>query len=422
MDVNYLKRVAIGFISIVLVLAVFVYVVFHLTNGFTPQIATTPALQGEYMERDGSVGYIFRYETPVASDFLGTVNYNVADGEKVKLGQLAATVYEHGSEKKLTSQMVEIDRMIELLSRSNISDNVSVSDPQSVDDEIQKHITTLIKNKREGNYSAASDLGTELLISLNRRELIVSSKTSYDEQIALLRSERALLAAQLTGENKPVYVAQSGYFYYSCDGYEKLFDPDLLDGMTTADFDALVSETADSTRYVGKNVTAQKWYLALKLDRTELGKYTVGNTYKIAFHDYTDMNITMKLESVNAASLEGLLVFSSNEMPEGFDFERTQSVSVIVREHDGLRFPASALRLYDGAEGVYVLYGNTVFFRLAKVIARENGYAYVEADGEPFVVSEGDAEGNGRVVWQPVALYDEIIVAGTGLYHGMIVN
>lgn len=422
MDVAYLKRVGLGFLSIVLVLCIFVYVVFHLTNGFSPEIITTPALRGQYLERDDSQGYIFRYESVVSKLDGGTVNYNVSDGEKIGIGTLVATVYENVGDEKLTAQMVDIDRRIELLSRSNILDNVSVSDTKTEDEKIGGYLDTIMQSKRAGNYTAASNLSGDLLVAMNRRELIVSSRTSYDKEIAALRTERASISSALSGKSEAVYVNKSGYFYYECDGYERLFDPESLESMTPESLDALVSATPDSTGYVGKNVTLQKWYLALKLDRTELGKYTLGESYKIAFRDYSDITVTMKLERLNVSADEGLLVFSSNDMPEGFAFERSQSVSVITEEHEGLRFPASALRLCDGVEGVYVLYGNTVFFRAAEVIAKENGYAYVKADGDEYVVIEGDESGEGRVAWQSVALYDEVIVGGTGLYHSMIVN
>lgn len=422
MDVAYLKRVAIGFLSVVLVLCVFVYVVFHMTNGFTPEISTVPALRGQYLERNEVQGYIFRQESPVSQNQGGTVSYNVLDGERVGIGTSVATLYESGGDERLTARLVEIDRRIELLSRSNIQDNVSVSDTKTEDEKIRGYLETVIKSKRDGNLAAISNLSGELLVSLNRRELIVTSRTSYDAEIADLRRERATVASALSGKSEQIYVNKSGYFYYECDGYERVFSPELLSDLTPSSLDALAQSAPDGTAYVGKNVTDQKWYIAIKLERTELGKYSVGDLYKVAFRDYSDVVVSMRLERINVAADEGVLVFSTNDMPRGFAFERSQSVSIITETHDGLRFPASALRLYEGVEGVYVLYGNTVFFRAAEVIARENGYAYVKADGEEYVVSEGDESGVGRVVWQPVSLYDEVIISGTGLYHGMIVN
>ena len=422
MDVAYLKRVAIGFLSVVLVLCVFVYVIFHITGGFAAEISTVPALRGQYLERDEAQGYIFRQESPVSRMQGGTVSYNVSDGERVSMGMSVATLYESGGDRQLTSRLVEIDRRIELLERSNIRDNVSVSDTKSEDEKIRNYLETVIKSKRDSNLAAISNLSGDLLVSLNRRELIVTSRTSYDAEIAALRSERASVSSALSGKSSEIYVGSSGYFYYWCDGYERAFSPELLTDITPSSLEALVSSAPDSTVYVGKNVTDQKWYIAIVLERTELGKYTPGEYYKIAFRDYSDVTVSMRLDRINVAAEEGVLVFSTNDMPRNFAFERSQSVSIITETHDGLRFPASALRLIDGVEGVYVLYGNTVFFRAAEVIARENGYVYVSADTEQYVAVEGDADGAGRVVWQSVSLYDEVIIGGTGLYHGMIVN
>lgn len=422
MDIGYLKRTAIGFLSVLLVIAVFVYVIFHLTGGLRTEISTTPALKGEYVVQDTAQGYIFRDERPVSSEYSGTVNYNTANGEKVKQGELAATVYESGTEHELTARMVALDEEIALLERSNISDNVLVSGTQGLDEQITRYLEAIRAGKREGDLSPMENLSDELRVLLNRRELIVSSRTSFDEEIEELKRQRAELASRLSGKNEPLYASESGYFYYSCDGYENIFDPAELTDITPERFDYLVSSEPETNKYVGKYVLGQKWYLVLKLDRTEIGKYDQDHRYSVAFREYSDLRIKMKLERMSVSSDEGVLIFSTNEMPLGFDFERSQSVALITEEYEGLRFPVSALRKIDGVDGVYVLYGNTVFFRVAEVYGKEGGYAFVRADGESHVVSEGDESGEGRVVWRSVSLYDEVIVAGTGLYHGLIVN
>ena len=421
MDVKYLKRTAIGFLSILLVIAVFVYVIYHLTGGFASEISTTPALYAEYLDRDDARGCIFRYETPISSRYSGTVNYNVSDGEKVKQGELAATVYESGGDEHITRRMVEIDREIDLLVRSNISDNISISGTNGVDDEISRYMNSVREAKRSGDLSSLGNVSDELRVALNRRELIVSSRTDYNEQINELRAQRSALAAQLTGNSAPVYATESGYFYYGCDGYENIFDPAELSDITPDRLDYLLSCEPENAYRVGKSVSVQKWFLVLELDRTEIGKYTEGDSYGVAFRDYADMRVRMRLERISVTANRGLLVCSSNDMPTGFGFERFQDVSVITGEYNALRFPASALRLNEGAEGVYVLYGNTVFFRSAHILGRDGGYAYV-LPAAPTAEAEGDTETSASEQWKNVSLYDEVIIAGTGLYHGMIVN
>jgi len=421
MDVKYLKQVALGFLSVVLVLSILCYVVYHMTNGFSAEIKTTPALMGQYYESEEAEGYIFRQENVLSSKYSGTVNYNVNNGERVSVGTRVAQVYERTGDESLTSGMVAIDKKIEMLRASNISDNVSVSDTKACDDDISRYLEGMRQSKRNGNFAAAGSSATELLVLLNRREIIVSSRTSYNDIIESLEAERAVLAAKLSGTNEPVIVEESGYFYYDCDGYESVFLPELLDGMTPGELGELVSRTPDGTEYVGKNVTSQKWYMALTLDRAEISRFETGDSYKIAFNDYSGLFVDMTLEQMNAEADSALLVFSSNDMPAGFGYERSQSVSIITAEHEGLRFPMSAIRINDGVEGVFVLYGNTVFFRVAEVIGVENGYAVVKADTDTYIKADGTGDGS-DAVWSAVALYDEVIVSGTGLYHTMIVN
>ena len=417
MDVKYLKQVALGFVCVLLVLLIFGYVVYHVTGGFATEIRTTPALRGEYLEKEEALGYIFREESVVSSSYSGTVDYSVSNGEKIYAGATVAKVYETSGDA-LSSEMVSIDKKIALLRDSNIEDNVIVSSTKSTDEAIEKYLSGMFKNRRDGNYAAATSVSDDLLIALNRRELIVSRRTSYDDLIEELSERRAQIASSLFGKSESVSVEKSGYFYYDCDGYEGVFLPELLDAMTPSGLEALVSSEPDVSKYIGKNVTNQNWRLAVKLDRADVGRYETGETYKISFDDYDEIFIDMKLDRVAYEADVALLVFSSNVMPQGFDFEREQSISIITGEYEGLRFPMSAIRINDGVEGVFVLYGNTVFFRAAEVIGSENGYAVVKIKD----IESKEETDESEAVWENVALYDEVIISGIGLYHTMIVN
>ncbi len=411
MDIKYLKQTALGFLSVLLVLSVFSYVIYHITNGFSAGLVTTPALMGEYYEEEQARGYIFREENPISSNYSGTVSYNVSNGERVAAGTEVARVFDRTGDESLTAEMVEIDKKIQLLEASGISDNVSVSGTNTSDKEIADCVNQIFSGRRGGNYSSASAVSDRLLVSMNRRELILSGKGSYDGVIEKLNARKRELSSKLSGANERLVLDESGYFYYACDGYENIFDPELLGELTPSGLDSLAGALADAGRYAGKCVTSPRWYLALTLDRTEISKYTEGKEYKISFEDYGELHISMTLDRINTEADRGLLVFSATEMPAGFAFERVQSVSIITAEHEGLRFPMSAVRLNEGVEGVFVLYGNTVFFRRASVIGRENGYAVVAIEE----ATEGDT-------WSPLSLYDEVIISGTGLYHTMIVN
>ncbi len=411
MDTKYLKQVAIGFLSVVLVLSVFSYVIYHMTNGFSAEIKTTAALEGEYAVQKQAEGYIFREETPIFSKYSGTVSYSVPDGERVAADSELALVYEDTIDEGYSFEMAELDRRIEILENSNISDNMSVSDTNATDKEIAESLSQILESKKNNSYASVSSVSEELLISMNRRELIVTSRNSYSDIIRELNLKKAELKQRLVGSNEAVSFEQSGYFYYTCDGYESVFNPECLDTLTPSGLEKLAGVSPDTKKYIGKSVTNSKWYLALTLDRTDIAAYEAGHSYKIAFENYGELYIEMTLERVNIDGDGGLLVFSSLEMPRGFDFERFQSVSIILAEYQGLRFPMSAIRLNEGVEGVFVLYGNTVFFRRVTVIGQENGYV---------VVAIEDSAENQK--YKPLSLYDEVIVSGTGLYHTMIVN
>lgn len=391
------------------------YVVYHMTGGFETKLEGIPAVYGEYTEHDDGYGYIFRYESTVSSGYSGTVDYSIGNGERVAVGDSIAVVYEHENEKELTAELVEIDRMIELLTESNMADNEVITDTKKIDEQIKKCMESIIECRREGNAAALSKLEDELLVALNRRELIIFAGESYDEQIAHLKSKRKEISEKLTGENERITASESGYFYYECDGYEGVFSPELLETLTPSALDALLMSEPVSGGGIGKSVKLPEWHIAVEMDITKTSAYTAGKIYDVQMLDYADMTCKMTLEKISSEKNRALLIFSCDTMPEDFGFERRQSVRVVKERYEGLKIPAAALRLDEGVEGVFVLYGNTVFFRHADVIGKDNGYVYVNADAGSVINENGEER-------SPLALYDKVIIKGTGLYHTMIVN
>ena len=89
--------------------------------------------------------------------------------------------------------------------------------------------------------------------------------------------------------------------------------------------------------------------------------------------------------------------------------------------------PVSAIRYLDGYTGVYARFGNTVLFRVADVLGVVNGYAYVDENTEPIyeLTEETDENGEpvrGAIRYGALGLYDQVIVSGTGMYHGLIID
>ena len=128
-----------------------------------------------------------------------------------------------------------------------------------------------------------------------------------------------------------------------------------------------------------------------------------------------NMLLKMKLEKIatERASDRSVLIFSCGDLPEGFNYKRSQIVTIRTGETNGFRIPTTALRVLDGIKGVYTLDGSTVKFKRIHIIQNDtDGY---------YVASCDDVENApGSNKYGYLKLYDSIIVSGKDLKHGMV--
>jgi hypothetical protein len=107
-----------------------------------------------------------------------------------------------------------------------------------------------------------------------------------------------------------------------------------------------------------------------------------------------------------------VLLFSCEQMPAGFRFERVQDVRIVTETWEGYYVPETALHTdADGTLGVYILRGGVVCFRRIEVLYEGAGYR-VAAAYDP------EREDPGTYL----RLLDEMIVAGSNLFDGRILS
>ena len=107
-----------------------------------------------------------------------------------------------------------------------------------------------------------------------------------------------------------------------------------------------------------------------------------------------------------------VLVFSTGNVPEGFNFLRKQSVEVVQQSYTGYRVPVSAVRIIDGKQGVFVKKGNLAVFKEITALVEIDGY---------FIVAQQDKQ-NDENYADKLGMYDLIITKGKNLYENKIIQ
>lgn len=431
-DTGYLRAVLIGAAGSVLLLGLVYYVCWHITGGFKGGVELVTAINSSAVERYDAVGYMFRDETVLYSDYGGAVNYSFADGERVAAGEMLLTAYRDPDSANVTAALKNVDRRIAVLEESAVGGNVSVSYTKALENSIDVALKNVGASLADGRYGNAISGSEELLVLLNKKDLIFSASNGYDALLGELKAERTRLAASLTGDSKRTYAPFAGYFYSYCDGREGLYTVSALQSLTPSGLDDLKNTAAatapDGKTAVGKIARSRKWYMVVETEKSSLRDHEVGKMAEVVFSDCGGIAVDMLLERTVEEGDRALLIYYCERLPEEIDMMRRYNVSVKIKEYSGLRVPVSAIRYVDGREGVYCLFGNTVLFRVIEVIGTVDGYAYVKENGEPVMTTVEDVNSAGEMVEREVVLYgalglyDRMITAGTGMYHGLIID
>lgn len=403
--------------TIAVAAAALAYLGYHFFEGFSADIETeyaTIVTDSDVVPLDA---YIMRSESVIfaASATSGhSVGYVFSDGTKVHGGQVVANIYT--GDGSSDEAIVDLDRRIDLLESSNLTDGMTSSDTYVIDSKIQNYYYLIHQSTLLGNYSNLTKRRDELLTLINKRRILTGVTTGYSDRIESLTAERALLSAGQDTIAESVEAPYAGYFYSTTDGYESTFSASKVESLTLAEFDKMLSSqpTRYSDRAVGKMVSDFNWYIVCETTRDSLRYFTKGYSYYVNFPYNDDISIKMTLSNVvsEVGSDRVLLVLETERIPEDFSFRRMQPVDLVRSSYTGYRVPISAARLVDGKQGVYIMIGNTIEFREIDILLEMDGY-YIVAEQDP--VNDPDYASK-------LGLYDQIVVSGKNLYDGKLIS
>lgn len=403
--------------TIAVAAAALAYLGYHFFEGFSADIETeyaTIVTDSDVVPLDA---YIMRSESVIfaASATSGhSVGYVFSDGTKVHGGQVVANIYT--GDGSSDEAIVDLNRRIDLLESSNLTDGMTSSDTYVIDSKIQNYYYLIHQSTLLGNYSNLTKRRDELLTLINKRRILTGATTGYSDRIESLTAERALLSSGQDTIAESVEAPYAGYFYSTTDGYESTFSASKVESLTLAEFDKMLSSqpTRYSDRAVGKMVSDFNWYIVCETTRDSLRYFTKGYSYYVNFPYNDDVSIRMTLSNVvsEVGSDRVLLVLETERIPEDFSFRRMQPVELVRSSYTGYRVPISAARLVDGKQGVYIMIGNTIEFREIDILLEMDGY-YIVAEQDP--VNDPDYASK-------LGLYDQIVVSGKNLYDGKLIS
>lgn len=361
--------------------------------------------------------YIVRSEELIKSDLSGTYNFVVSDGDKLSKNQTIANIYSTDSQFRIEEQKNDIEAKMEILNDSSVEFNYFTLNVSKIDKDVSGMLAKYRNCIESGEYSLGIQTKNELLVTLNKRYLVVNALTGFKNDLDALESKKESLESKLSVSNGSVLAPCSGFFYSDVDGYETILTPELLQ---TATVDSLL-EAIDSPPLehsedvLGKIVSEFDWYTVCVTDKETAQYFTSGDYYEISYPYSVGQTIKSLLSNkiVQSDTDSVIMIFQSSKSSESFSFMRNQVAQIKLEDFSGLRIRKEALRIVQGNEGVYILNGNTIEFKRANKIYENDGY-YIISVTDPM--SDSDNE------YQYLSMYDAVINNGKELYHGKTIG
>ncbi len=397
-------------LMLLLAVAVLAYTVYHITSLFGADISTIVSGNSRESRVIDGKGYIFRDEQVLRSEKKGVADYLKADGSKVAIGEPLANVYTNGSEA--SKRFIDYyDDKIAILEES-VNSGLSLADLPSLSEDIWSDYYSLSKmlaTKESGELESTAD---RLLLSLNRHSLLTDeSSPAYGTLTRMTQQREEILAGG--GESVTEYAESSGYFYSYADGFERYFTTDAADSLSAESFYELMQSGGEGLDDAyGKLCASSEWRFVMRVPEVQSAYFKDGERYTLTFSENGNASIRMTLLNSIADTVSGgkILVFLANSLPDGFVFNRLQSVSVEVSTSMGIYVPRAAVHRMGGEYFVYVLKGSVVRIRKIEVVY----------EGADYFLSKADASADSGTPY--LGTNELLIIGGENLFDGRILD
>ena len=402
------KRIVYIFLA-VLFITVFVHQLYLRVKPQTQLNTQSAVIRRIYASVD-TQAFVVRQESVLPASGGATVVPCVENGGKVSIGDPVADIYASESAAAFASKLKSLEAQLEYYEgiKSVESANL-VSDIEIYNSAVLDSLLSLKKSVLSGDLEALENESYSFSENLTKRQIVVGKDVDVSADIAAVTAQIEQINSA-SGIKSTVTADKSGNFVNTVDGYEGLGNFDEIKKITYDEVEQLLNAEPSSTgsSSVGKLITSFVWYAVCNVSEKDAAKLVVGDTVTVTADGYGDGDIKFKIYSKNE-NPNGFvtLVLSNNELNEELSLLRKINIKIHTEEYTGYEIDRKALRTVDGDVGVYVQLGNVVRFKKVEIVYADDS----------LVLSAKKEGANGYV-----SLYDEVIIEGTDLYDGKIID
>ncbi|MBQ3573529.1 MAG: HlyD family efflux transporter periplasmic adaptor subunit [Clostridia bacterium] len=407
------KMSGIKAVSIILAVAVVIYLVAAVFVSVHNNLSTTVARSGSVRETVRTVGYVFRQQSIITSPSGGYLECIATEGERVKEGQVLGYVYETKPDAAIMEEIKNLHKMIR--SRGlDAESSVYTSSPATAEKRISELSREMSDMRRFGDLSRIEKIIEEI------NSLVLRKQSGADIQETVSTKEQ--LEAELNsllgkaGGGHAVVATTGGVFSTRIDGLEDelaydnamLVTPAYLEALSTEE--EKLSEIVTVGQPICKIVNNYNWYFAAVMDEEEIQHIKEGQSIQMELFELSDAAVKGTVRRISdVENGKCAVVISTNRYADGVYSSSEVEADIVLVSSSGIKLPTQCLHVKDGVTGVYVLRLDVAKFVPVNVRYRNDEWTIVDS-----VESQtGGAK---------LQIYDEVIVSCRNLEDGKIIR
>lgn len=364
----------------------------------------------------------------------GVVDYILSDGDKISKGGTVALIYSDAQQVAARHELERVDREMKQLEALQAPGNTFAASPDSLNEQIHRQISNMLSKTVSGEFSSLETLREAIQTSLNERQIVTDQVDNFGERLKELQQEYDTLSQQVGTALGSITSPASGYFISSTDGFETAVDFSAAAGLNCSRIQQALEADKSAETAPGKINRSYEWYFAFTVSTEQAAEFRQladGGTVSLQFPFVSDLVIPATVTAVNQTDADSpaAVVLRCNYMNSALASIRKQTAQVLVRKYTGIRISKKALHFETVSKtikdesgdvktekrevsGAYVLHGNQISFR--QVIPLYSTDNYVICDSNP--------DNSDLMTSKTIKLHDEVVVEGTDLYDGKVVQ
>ncbi len=407
-------------LTLMAVLGVAAYFCYQGMRYLDDPLTTTMAYAYAVDEEISVFGYVVRSERVLEDDDSGLLRLSRAEGERVGVGGIVASVYADQASLDRQNEIDALKGQIEQLEYAREA-ALSYEAFAKLDSQISQNLLDLRTALSNGRLDTVENRSGELRALVLKRDYTYSNSEDLEAQLSALRQELEGLRRQSANSVRRITAPEAGLYSAVVDGYETVLTLETIAELTPAQFTAIQPDSAVRS-HMGKLILGDSWYYVTVLRTEEIREIRKAGQVSIRFSKDVEQDLDVTVQSVGREENgKSLVIFQGKSNLPQLTLLRQQSAEIILNTMTGIRVPQESLRILvqtaageDGEErevqttGVYCMVGVKAVFKPVEVLYNGEGFALVRPAS--------------TVDKRFLRTGDEVIITANNLFDGKVVG